>query len=406
MKKIISLLFSFYFLQVYSQGIWTQKTNFGSGVRAGVVGFAIGNKGYIGGGIDSTGSYKKDFWEYDPINNIWTKKANISGLNRNEAIGFSILNKGYVALGYGETGDYNDLWEYDPILNSWSRKADFPGQARYNSVVFIINNKAYIGTGTSENTYTYTYHKDFWEYDPVTDSWQQVANFGGTSRFYATAFAINNKGYVGFGIDSLAVIHDDFWEYDPLTNTWTQSASFPAGPRVGALSFSIDSFAYAGCGQGNSVNKYNDFWKYNPYINTWTHISNFPATPRTSSGGFSLNNKGYVGLGVDSSCSFRKDFWEFTPNTNDINEIKYNNSNLIYPNPFNNTTTIFVDEIILRQNINVELKIYNLLGEEILIIKIINKYTTITRNGLNNGVYLYKITSNNQIINNGKLMIN
>jgi hypothetical protein len=42
--------------------------------------------------------------------------------------------------------------------------------------------------------------------------------------------AIGNKGYVGTGqyAGSLA----DFWEYDPLSNTWTQKANFGGGQGI------------------------------------------------------------------------------------------------------------------------------------------------------------------------------
>jgi hypothetical protein len=45
------------------------------------VGFSIGNKGYLGTGLDHDyPSYKKDFWEYDPVANAWTQKADFGGL--------------------------------------------------------------------------------------------------------------------------------------------------------------------------------------------------------------------------------------------------------------------------------------------------------------------------------------
>ena len=92
----------------YSQGIWTQKANFGGTARRAAVGFSIGTKGYIGTGSTSTG-YKNDFWEYNPSSNAWTQKANFGGTTRYAAVGFSIGAKGYIGTG-GTTTYKNDFW--------------------------------------------------------------------------------------------------------------------------------------------------------------------------------------------------------------------------------------------------------------------------------------------------------
>jgi hypothetical protein len=44
--------------------------------------------------------HKNDFWEYDPATNAWTQKANFAGLARETPVGFAIGNKGYIGCGY------------------------------------------------------------------------------------------------------------------------------------------------------------------------------------------------------------------------------------------------------------------------------------------------------------------
>jgi hypothetical protein len=58
-----------------------------------------------------------------------------------------------------------------------------------------MNGKGYVGTGAGYNGAT----ADFWEYDPVTDTWTQKADFGGGIRRDAIGFSINGKGYLGTG---------------------------------------------------------------------------------------------------------------------------------------------------------------------------------------------------------------
>ena len=61
------------------------------------------------------------------------------------------------------------------------------------------------------------------------ETWTQKASFGGSARHRTTAFAIGNKGYLGLGhINSVTnILYDDFWEYDPASNSWTQIANYP-----------------------------------------------------------------------------------------------------------------------------------------------------------------------------------
>ena len=74
----------------------------------------------------------------------------------------------------------------------------------------------------------------------------------------------------------------------------------------------------------------------------------------------------------------------------------------IFPNPFSTTLDIFVnDESRIK---NCELGIYNINGERVIIRALNKQHTTIETNYLSEGVYFYKIISNNEIIQSGKLV--
>src|ERR1700741_4116936 len=98
MKRILLLLFisviamARFAPEAISQGVWTQKADFGGTARTGAVSFSIGNKGYVGTGGHDAISYK-DFWEYNPLLNSWTQKADFGGTARVNAIGFCVGNK-------------------------------------------------------------------------------------------------------------------------------------------------------------------------------------------------------------------------------------------------------------------------------------------------------------------------
>jgi len=205
--------------------IWTQKATLpGANARSEAVGFSIGAKGYIGtGNLDVNGggeNYCKDFWEWDQATNVWTQKADFGGGLRDDAVGFSIGTKGYIGIGEDVIGGNvvaeKDFWEWDQSTNVWTKKADYPGNPGAIAVGFSIGTKGYIGMGLDK--FTMTAFNDFWEWDQNTNIWVQKANFGGISRFGTDGFSIGNKGYIGIGGDGTTFYHD-FWEYNPSGTT-------------------------------------------------------------------------------------------------------------------------------------------------------------------------------------------
>jgi N-acetylneuraminic acid mutarotase len=148
--------------------------------------------------------------------------------------------------------------------NSWENKAAFGGTKRSRGIGFSIGSRGYIGTGedTANNVLN-----DLWEYDPGSDLWIQKANLPGSGRRDATAFVIGNKGYVGFGINAaesfLGTEMDDFYEYDPVTNTWVVKAPIPV-PGAGVYfctGFAIGSKGYACGGKLGNSNYSDQLWE-------------------------------------------------------------------------------------------------------------------------------------------------
>jgi N-acetylneuraminic acid mutarotase len=311
---IVAILLTAGLISSRAQDTWIRKADFGGVAREGATGFSIGSKGYIGLGAEYPISYK-DFWEYDPDANTWTQKADFGGDGRLYAVGFTIAGKGYV--GTGQSGAfpnytyYKDFWEYDPNSNTWTRKSDFGGTARYGAVGFSIDSKGYLGTGTDDSIIN---KKDFWEFDPIQNIWTQKADFAGGERKWATGLTIGAKGYVGTGGD--IITYKDFWEYNPATDTWVQKADFGGSARIVPASFSIGNKGYIGTGENENTTTLKDFWQFDPTTNTWSQKVDFGGTGRDQAAGFSIGSKGYIGTGVGSS--YKKDFWQYTPEETSI----------------------------------------------------------------------------------------
>lgn len=130
----------------------TQKGSFGSSDQHYPIAFSIGTKGYVGG---AQYSYNNNvFFEYSSSTNTFTQKANYPRCG--VEFSFAIGNKGYAGGGYsyGGGGYYYDVWEYGPTTNVWQRVADLPNYSdayEFEQFCFTIDNNAYIYT--SENIF-------------------------------------------------------------------------------------------------------------------------------------------------------------------------------------------------------------------------------------------------------------
>ena len=221
---------------------------------------------------------RSDFWEYDPAMDIWTQKANFGGGVRTFGLAFSIGGKGYVGMGYSDTSSQHkkDMWEYDPTLDRWTQLHDFPGIGVDEYALFNIDGQEYVGCGVHDTLSQFFSLGDFWRYDPLSDTWTQLANISPDTlngRALAASnfnFSIGGKGYIYALYDSVNnliighnYISSYFYEYNPVSDTWVKKDSFPDNMIFGSACFSIGNKGYAGIGSPSSdYHCVNDFWVY------------------------------------------------------------------------------------------------------------------------------------------------
>ncbi len=188
----------------------------------------------------------------------------------------------------------------------WIKKAECP-QSFNKNISFEINGKGYLYTGEATN--------NFFEYDPVANTWISKASFPGAARNGASGFAIDSLGYVGLGKPvSGPFIFNDFYKYSPATNSWITVANYPDSV-YGAFSFNIASLGYIAGGNMDQPARTRRARSYNPVTDTWSLIDSLPSV---LSDGFAevVGNKAYCGLGFVTS-SLRKDsILEYDPALN------------------------------------------------------------------------------------------
>jgi N-acetylneuraminic acid mutarotase len=245
----------------------------------------------------------------------WTQKQSMPGTPRCSGIGLATSFKGYVIGGYlGGYDHYKDCWEYDPISNTWLQRADFPGAKRRWLMGFVLHNKLYVGLGAFMNgPSNYTYYNDFYEFNPDSNVWHQKASFPGTNRVSAFCFEENGKGYVGGGLYGANELND-LWYYNSTTDTWTQKNNISCSARHAAVTFTAAEVAYIGLGY-NGSSYLNDLWQYNPFTDSWLQKANFPGPARWYGSAFSISNYGYMGTGANGTGYF-KTYWQYNVTTN------------------------------------------------------------------------------------------
>lgn len=195
-----------------------------------------------------------------------------------------------------------DVLDY---MGNWVTKGYYSGKARAEGTSFAINNYGYFGMGRNYNDYL----KDFWKYDPVSNSWSQVADFPGTPRAYGVSISNGKVGYAGLGYDGKNDL-SDMWKYDAEKDEWSQIEDFPGGKRRYATAFSIGDDIYVGCGSDdNDEVLYNDFWKYDG--EKWSLISQLTGKKRRKAMAVTLDGKAYI-LGGHQNGPI-SDFWSYDP---------------------------------------------------------------------------------------------
>lgn len=180
------------------------------------------------------------------------------------------------------------LWKLDQNDLSWEQST-LPFSMKSIGAAVTNKNKIYVYTAESDNS--------FWEFDPLSQQWSQLAAYPGARRDYPTHFSINDNIYIGMGADFepyRSVPYGDFYKYSPATNTWTQIADFTYKNyfmRTETSTFTINNIAYVGNGATNTGMV--DYWSYHPNTNEWIRIADFNDARRYT-GSFDLNGFGYV----------------------------------------------------------------------------------------------------------------
>jgi len=226
----------------------------------------------------------------------WNQKTSFGGLGRHRSCGLSIANRGYIGTGHvngtGVDINFKDWWEFDPASNSWAQKADFP-VFNHGAVTFSTDTKGYVGGGSALGG-------EFYVYDPTTNLWQSIPPCP-LSVGDSQGFGVQNKGYVYLG--------NELAEFDPAINTWTLKPNAPISFSTWSCSFGTSSSGFVKSGAA--------IYEFKPSQNLWVQRASFPGVMSNGSSAFSIYDKGYVTCGyVGGLSTVTDEVWEFNSGNN------------------------------------------------------------------------------------------
>lgn len=384
MKLYIIILITCFAAVSYAQDQWVLKDSIKGAPRSVASSFALNGKGYTVAGYSEGGFRRKmhtyTFWQDDWDSSISLGGINGDGMSRGSASSFAIYEKGYVCLGQGETNPFfKDLWQFDPETNTWSQKADFIGSARRQAIAFAIDSFAYVGTGVDINGLC----KDMFKYNTNTNTWTQINDFGGTARKEAVGFAMGAQGYVGTGDDG--VKRKDFWQYQTASDTWIQKTDFPGTPRKGAVGWGIFPSGFICTGEDINFNYMKDLWEYNYYTDTWDQKADYIGEGRSNAFVFVIQELAFVGSGYNGVLF--DDVYAYRRVLGNDELDQYSDINM-YPNPTHSDFHIDVDP----KDLNVE--IYTIDGKQLTKSIEVNKTMhgfSINQGQLASGNYLIRL---------------
>lgn len=257
---------------------WTQRNKPSMMMADNTVSFAVQNNAYL---IKPNSA---SLYVYNSATDLLTATPNLPEAPGNHPIAFSANNAGYLLIN-------NDLWKLDTSTMTWSAQKAYPGTVSDYMFSFTIDNKAYVGNFHSA--------KDVWQYNPLTNSWNQVADFAGGFYFSDLpwgyfSFATGKSGYLG--IDRSGGSVKQFWQYTPTTNLWTRKTDFTPDGHSDFCSFVINDKAYVGMGyieNGYAGAVSNNIWQYDETNDKWIKGISAPKTTAVYTS-FVINDKAYI----------------------------------------------------------------------------------------------------------------
>jgi N-acetylneuraminic acid mutarotase len=289
---------------------WQQLPDFPGTARDDAAAFSIGNKIYVGTGMEVGWSLTNDWWCYDTQAGSWSTIAAMPATPRQYCVAFTVNDTGYVFGGVDANGALSELWAYYPETGLWAQKASMPAEARYACAAIEAWNYGIVATGMLASGMP---TKEAWKYFPATDSWEAMTPVPGPSRHRAVAIQGGGGMLIAGGADSTGTALSDAWSYP----VWFETGQYYAQPDLPAPRYEMkggSQYVMALVGGADSDTTFHaDAW--NGSTGNWSTLPSFPGGPRRGGVGAGIaaannwDNTFFFGLGLDQGLTRHNDWW-------------------------------------------------------------------------------------------------
>jgi len=263
---------------------WQTEVTESPGYRrdAGVA--ALNGEIYVVGGHDNTNNLSR-VDSYNPVTSTWTTRAQMPTAREN-ALVVASEGKLYAIGGYTDfNGNLNTVEVYDPGSNSWTTKNPAPFNEQFEQG---INGDAIGGKIYVSHAYSSVY-----EYDPVSDSWQNLG--GGLNNERIAASAVGGKLYLAGGWDTgSASSSNEVKVFDPSTGVTSSLANMPTA-RTDAVGVGLNGRFYVIGGYFNGGSSSKSVEVFNPATGQWSTALSTINTGGGSDRGAAVDGKLYYG---------------------------------------------------------------------------------------------------------------
>ena len=281
----------------------------------------LGGLIYAVAGIgDNEGNETNSVFAYDPGTDTWATKA-VLPIKAQSGVLRAVSGKLYWIAGYNHTAnsEFTNSYAYDPAANTWTAKAQMPLPVE-DMASCVISNKIYISGGIRTNsplaicTLTQVY-------DPSNDTWatnltvapnpRALGDRGCTQSnlFYVVSGTADVSTYSSTGFLNASTRVD---RYDPVGDSWAQLASCPLSVCYTEVE-EVGGYLYVFGGMNFIVGKTftSAVQRYDPVTDTWSYVARTPLTLAAVATA-KLGSDIYVSGGADASLVYST-FYKFTP---------------------------------------------------------------------------------------------
>ncbi len=220
-------------------------------------------------------------------------------------------------------------------VGEWIQCTSMPSPELSNATGYDpVNDRIYSFGGTPDGGYTY--HNYTFQYDPVNNTWQTMANMPYAGDWIDASY-VNGKFYI-FGLYDGSV-HNYNMIYDVTNNSWTTGANMPQARIAGGQVVYNDSLVYM-LGGYNGSTPTNNVQIYNTYTNAWTTGTSLPTNFMMGGVAMTGDTIWIVG-GYSGSAAFSNLYYGIINPTNCEQITWYTGAPLPVPNMNNGATQMY-----------------------------------------------------------------